>query len=177
MPRSGREHKQTRDLLRVVGPLVVGVGLVFTIIGFGSFFSSFGSFSGPPRFFWCSFVGLPLMALGASITKFAFMGAVTRYVANEVTPVGTDVFNAVARGTKGSLRDVAAAIGAGLRDGTDLPGFDPSVACPACHTANDPDARFCKGCGASLAKRPCSHCGSQPASDARFCDSCGQPLA
>mgnify|MGYP007061959899 CR=1 FL=1 len=46
MPRRNREHEQTRDLLRVVGPLVFGTGVVFTAIGFISFFAAFGSFSG-----------------------------------------------------------------------------------------------------------------------------------
>jgi hypothetical protein len=177
MPRRNRQHKQTRDFLRVIGPLVLGTGVVFALIGFGSFFSAFGSFSGPPRYFWCAFVGLPLIGVGTFITKFAYMGAVTRYMANEITPVGTDVFNTVARDTKSSIRDIAAAIGSGLRDGTDLPGADPAVACPACSTPNETNASFCKGCGASLAKRQCSHCGDEAASDARFCDSCGEPLA
>ena len=176
MPRRNSEHEQTRDLLRVVGPLVFGTGVVFTAIGFISFFAAFGSFSCPPRYFWCAFVGLPLMGLGTAISKFGFMGTVARYVANEVTPVGTDVFNTVVGDTKGSIRDVASAIGSGLRDGTERPGLPGSVDCPECTTANDADARFCKGCGASLAKRRCRHCGDEAAPDARFCDSCGEPL-
>ncbi|MGD0383318.1 MAG: hypothetical protein ABSA77_07360, partial [Thermoguttaceae bacterium] len=60
------QHSDIRDLLRVIGPLVAGVGLIFTIIGIGSFFSSFGSFE-PPRYFWCAFIGLPLLAVGGSI--------------------------------------------------------------------------------------------------------------
>lgn len=177
MARRNREHEQTRDALRVIGPLVLGAGVVFTAIGFISFFSSFGSFQ-PPRYFWCAFVGLPLMGVGSAISKFGFMGAVTRYMANEVTPVGTDVFNTVVGDTKGSIRDLAAAVGSGLRDGTEAPGSPSDVSCPSCQTANDPDARFCKGCGASLAaSRRCSSCGDEADADARFCDSCGEPLS
>ena len=109
-------HSEMRDILRVVGPVVVIAGLIFTAIGLGSFFSSFGSFQ-PPRYFWCAFVGLPLIALGGAICKFAFLGAVTRYMANEVAPVGKDVVNYMAEGTKGAVRDVAAAVGEGLRAG------------------------------------------------------------
>jgi membrane protease subunit (stomatin/prohibitin family) len=161
----------------VLGPMVLGTGLVFALIGFASFFSSFGSFSGPPRYFWCAFVGLPLTGVGMGITKFAFMGAVTRYVANEVTPVGTDVLNTVVRETKGSLREAAAAVSSGLRDGTDLPGGDTHTACPSCESANDPDARYCKNCGEPLQKPACRHCGDIPAVAARFCDNCGEPLS
>jgi len=85
------QHSDTRDFLRVLGPLVAGVGLIFTIIGIGNFFASFYSFGpgsfGLPRYFWCAFIGLPLLAVGGSICKFAFMGAVTRYIADEVAPV------------------------------------------------------------------------------------------
>lgn len=47
------EHSQTRDSLRLVGPAVVVVGMIFAAIGIGSFFSSFGGFE-PPRYFWCA---------------------------------------------------------------------------------------------------------------------------
>ena len=107
-------HTEIRDTLRVVGPAVVIVGLIFTAIGIGSFFSAFGTFE-PPRYFWCVFVGFPLMALGIAICMFAFMGAVTRYMADEAAPVGKDVVNYMAEGTKDAVRDVAAAVGEGLR--------------------------------------------------------------
>jgi len=74
---------------------------MFTIVGIGSFFSSFGSLE-PPRYFWCVFVGVPLLlAVDMGISTFVFMGAVTRYMANEVAPVGTDVVNYMAEGTRG----------------------------------------------------------------------------
>src|SRR5687767_8391831 len=110
-------HTDMRNTLRAIGPLVVIVGVIFTVIGLGSFFSSFGTFE-PPRYFWCAFVGLPLIGLGSAICKFAYLGAVTRYMANEVAPVGKDVVNYVAEGARGAVRDVAAAVGEGLRGGT-----------------------------------------------------------
>ena len=70
-------HNDIRDLLRVVGPAVLAVGVLFMIIGVGNFFASFGTFQ-PPRYFWCAFVGIPLMGVGMAICKFAFIGAVTR---------------------------------------------------------------------------------------------------
>lgn len=175
--RHRRQHEQTRSLLRTVGPFVLGTGVIFTAIGFISFFSAFGSFSGPPRYFWCAFLGMPLMGVGAAISKFGYMGAITQYVAHEVTPVGTDVLNTVVRDTKGSIRDVATAVATGLRDGTSTPGASDLLTCLQCDTGNDADARFCKACGASLARRGCSHCGEDAAADARFCDSCGEPLS
>jgi class 3 adenylate cyclase len=48
-------------------------------------------------------------------------------------------------------------------------------ACASCGTTNEDDARFCEGCGASLA-RTCGSCGVEANSTARFCRGCGAPL-
>ncbi len=47
--------------------------------------------------------------------------------------------------------------------------------CASCGTDNPSSAKFCKGCGASLA-RTCPGCGALPAADARFCNECGYAL-
>ena len=52
----------------------------------------------------------------------------------------------------------------------------PMSACPACATENTPGARFCSGCGASLAAT-CPSCGVDLPSGARFCPACGTPIA
>ena len=44
--------------------------------------------------------------------------------------------------------------------------------CPACNTENPPQARFCMGCAAPLARR-CSACGTALPEAARFCMECG----
>jgi hypothetical protein len=175
-PLSDPGHNDVRDLLRTIGPLVVGVGAIFTIIGIGSFFAAFGTFQ-PPRYFWCAFIGLPLVGVGVAICKFAFMGAVSRYIADEVAPVGKDVINYMAEGTQDAVRSVASAVGEGLRGGA--PGHEAQgIHCPKCNTANEASASFCKGCGAPLARsKPCPSCGEPNDPDARFCDHCGKALA
>jgi hypothetical protein len=170
------QHNATRTFLRVLGPGVVFVGLIFTIIGLGSFFASFGTF-GPPRYFWCAFLGLPPLGLGGAICKFAFMGAIGRYMANEVAPVGKDVANYMAGGTRGAVRTWASALGKGLRAGlTPMPV--QGVRCHKCTAENDAAANFCKSCGAALTTfTTCTRCGEHNAPDARFCDNCGHDLA
>ena len=164
-------HNNVREVLRVAGPAVLALGVVFMIIGVGSFFASFGSFE-PPRYFWCAFVGIPLMGVGGALCQFAYMGAVSRYMADEVAPVGKDVVNYMAEGTQDAVRKVAAAVGQGLRDSP-----PQGMLCPKCNTANEASANFCKGCGAPLARsRPCPGCGEANAADARFCDHCGKVL-
>jgi class 3 adenylate cyclase len=47
--------------------------------------------------------------------------------------------------------------------------------CSSCGHENRAGARFCEGCGASLA-RVCSSCGSELSATARFCDGCGHAV-
>lgn len=169
-------HYDTRKVLRVIGPIVAGVGLLLTIIGFGNALASMGEF-GPPRLMWMIFVGMPLLFVGLVLCKFAFLGAVTRYMANEVAPVGKDVVNYLAAGTKDAVRDVAAAVGEGLR-GEARPADVRILRCHKCNADNEASANFCKSCGAALAKtKPCPTCGELNDPDARFCDHCGKAVA
>jgi hypothetical protein len=110
------KHKATRSFLRVAGLLVVAVGLLFTIIGMASFFSAFGG-GGPPRLFWCCFIGMPLLFVGGAMCTFGFMGAVARYTAAEQVPVATDAISDVAEGTQDAVKAVARAVTEGVKEG------------------------------------------------------------
>ena len=101
--------------MRVAGPIVAAVGLIFTIIGMVSFFSAFGG-GGPPRLFWCCFVGMPLLFVGSVMCKFGFMGAVARYTAAEQVPVATDAITDLAEGTQGAVKTVARSIAEGVKE-------------------------------------------------------------
>jgi hypothetical protein len=147
-PQIDPRHTSTKQVLRIVGPVLAGLGLLFTIIGFGSFFSSFGSFE-PPRYFWCVFVGLPLLFVGAAVSMVAFSGSFARYYFGETTPVLKDTFNYLAEGTQGGVRTTAQAVGEGLSQG--LASGAPKATCPKCQQANDADGKFCKHCGAEMA--------------------------
>src|SRR5262245_40053283 len=116
-------HASKRRLLRTLGMAFVTLGLLFTIIGMASFFSAFGTFE-PPRYFWCAFVGLPLLFVGLVLCQFAFFGAIFRFFADESAPVGKDTFNYMAEGTQQGVRTIAKAVGEGLAVG--------SVRCPQC---------------------------------------------
>lgn len=169
------EQRPGRDALRVIGPAVLILGLALTAVGFISFFTAFGGF-GSPRFFWCAFIGIPLLGVGGMLCRVAFLGPITRYVADEVAPVGRDVVNYMAEGTRDSVRDLAAAVGEGLRSGPTAAAAT-GARCDRCGTENDGDAKFCKSCGAVLSSPlVCSDCAHENDADARFCDHCGRPL-
>lgn len=128
---------------------MVGIGLLLTIIAMADFFAAFGGF-GVPGNFWMAFVGLPLIGIGSAITKFAYLGPASRYVAGEVTP---------------TIRDTLGALGIG--GGT--------TTCASCGGSNAADATYCDDCGAPM-RRICPSCRTANAGDAKFCKSCGADL-
>jgi hypothetical protein len=86
----------------MIGPIIAGLGLLFTIIGFGSLLSSFGSHE-LPRYFWCAFIGLPLLFVGVAMSIFGFLASFTRYVSGEQVPVIKDSFDFLAEGMQAGL--------------------------------------------------------------------------
>ena len=96
-------------------------------------------------------------------------------MANEVAPVGKDVVNYMADGTRSAVRTVAAAVGEGISS-PHIQREAQVVRCVQCNEGNEASANYCKACGASLTAA-CSECGERNDPDARFCDNCGQKLA
>jgi uncharacterized membrane protein len=110
------QHQAIRGFFRVAGPITALVGLFLIIVAMVSFFSSMGSFE-PPRYFWCAFVGMPLLFVGIVMTKAGYLGAIYRYFAAEATPVATDAFNDMAEGAQPGLRAAARSITEGVEEG------------------------------------------------------------
>ena len=169
----------TRGVLRVVGPAVLGLGALLTAVGMISFFSAFGGME-PPRYFWCAFLGLPLLALGGALTQAGYVGSILRYFSGQVAPVQKDTFNYLAEGTSGGVRTLAESVGQGLAAGMGRGAVaTETTACPRCAASNPSAANFCSRCGAGLQveERTCPGCGAEVGSSARFCSRCGHGLA
>mgnify|MGYP001622929487 FL=1 len=156
------KHERTKRILKIVGPIVAAAGLILAVVGFVSFFSSFGG-DGMPSLFWCAFVGMPVFVIGLGITFTAFRREIATYHKNESAPV----INEFAEVIKPAVQSVASAVRetAAAQDAT----------CPNCGEKNDADAKFCKNCGAAL-RKVCPDCGEQNDADAKFCKSCGKSL-
>jgi hypothetical protein len=107
------QHSNARTVLRVVGPVIAAVGLLLMIVGFASLFASFGRFE-PPRFFWCAFVGMPLLFVGIGMCMFGYLGAFYRYFAGEVAPVAKDAVNYMGEGVQPGVKAVAKAVTEGI---------------------------------------------------------------
>ena len=165
-------HKGIRDVLRVVGPIVLGIGVLLTVVAFVSFFAAFGG-SGPPKYFWCGFIGLPMMALGGVMTKLGYIGKITRYMSGEISPVAKDTINYVGTESREGIKAVASAIGEGLR-GTGAGAAGTKVRCHKCNELLEENAKFCSNCGAAIVKnKECPGCRELNDPDAKFCDNCG----
>ena len=172
---SNERHEQTRDNLRTLGMVLVTVGGILTAIGMISFFTAFNSF-GTPDYFWCAFLGLPMLGVGLSLLRAGYTGAISRYVAGEVAPVAKDTINYLGKETGESVAEVAKAIGQGLAgSGVKTDKSAVVVRCHKCNYVNDLGAKFCNNCGGALLKtKPCSQCGELNDPDAKFCDNCGR---
>jgi len=113
-----------RTGLRIVGPIILAIGLLCFAAALISFFSSFGSFE-RPRLFWLGFVGLPLMFVGGVMCQYGFLGAITRFIAGETMPVATDAAKYVAEETKGAVETVAEAAAKGVVEGIEAAKTKP----------------------------------------------------
>lgn len=168
-------HSSVRTALRVIGPILAVVGLIFIVAGLVGFFSAFGRM-GPPKNAWCPFVGMPLLFVGIVLTSYGFMGKVARYQAGEIAPVAKDTFNYVAKGSSPGIQAAAVAIGQGLRQGAAGEDTD-RFQCPNCSSPQDSDAKFCDDCGTPIqTEKTCPKCNEPNDHDAKFCDNCGQEL-
>ncbi|MDI6448537.1 zinc ribbon domain-containing protein [Anaerobaca lacustris] len=166
-------HSGTRIVLRTIGPLIALVGLGLMVFGLVDFFRAFGG-SGPPRYFWCIFLGMPLLAVGGILTKLAYLGKIFRYMAGETAPPMKDTFNYMAEGTREGVKSMASALGQGLREGGFVAGSQTTVRCHKCNALVAETAKFCRWCGQAMGKsKPCPQCAEVNDPDAKFCDNCG----
>lgn len=157
------KHNATKKKLKILGFCLLAIGGIFTVIGFISFFSAFGG-NGAPRFFWCAFIGLPMLAGGAMVTTLAYKQEISRFVKNESVPVINEASEEIAP----AIRNVASAV----KDGID--GENENF-CPACGASNNEENSFCGKCGKAL-KKTCPKCGKSAPADNAFCGNCGEKL-
>lgn len=133
-------HRGSRTTLRLVGGVLALAGAVIGVIGvvrFASEFGDAGADSGPGSILMLGGGGM-MLVVGLALLNAGTIGAQSRYVADETAPaVGT-----VGRAFRGESQDSRSAEG---------PSRGAGPFCRECGVRNDADARFCDGCGSSLA--------------------------
>ncbi len=158
-------HVKARGVFRVLGPLIILVGVGCMLIAFIDFFT-LGPFE-EPKLFWLFFVAMPFLFIGFILSSLGFGATVAKYQSREYAPVAKDTFNYLAKETKSGVKEVVNAVRSG--------GSDNGITCSGCHHDNPSNANFCNGCGEKLARR-CRKCDQINVSDARFCNHCGGAL-
>lgn len=154
-----RKHAKTKKIFKIVGIIMMVIGIGCIIVGFIDFFTSVSDF-GMPKNFWLLFIGFPCTAIGGMLTLMGFRKEIMNYSMRESTPV----FNEAGKQMQPGISAIASAV-----------KNSDNVVCPACGTENDKDSAFCKKCGAALSKK-CPVCGAELDHDAAFCDKCGKKL-
>jgi len=165
------ENSKTRNVLKVVGPITLGIGVICLVIAMVDFFGVFNGDGGFPTLFFLAFIGIPLIGLGAGMTQFAFMGKIARYTAGQMAPVAKDVTNYMLDGTKESITGIVSSVANEIK----APANATPVKCPACGEVANPGAVFCDHCGRPLFK-VCAECNTKNDPDAHFCQKCGKPM-
>lgn len=153
-------HEKIKKILKIVGAILLAIGIVCSIIGLIDFFSCFGTSKMPTRFFLC-FIGFPLIAAGGGMLLFGFQRELARYNKNENVPV----FNEFGKEISPAVQHVAHSVQQGL---------DEKIVC-SCGTENDKDSAYCKKCGKQLSDT-CPYCGEAVDADSEFCNHCGKRI-
>ena len=108
-PNTAEQKRQ----LKKWGQRLLVVGGLFVAVGLGSFFSSMGTFE-PPRYFWCTFIGFPMLWFGGMLFLLAHLGTIKRFMAGEAAPVAKDTINYMGKNTKEGVSDFAEALFDGM---------------------------------------------------------------
>ena len=137
----------TRTTLRVLGVVLLLAGLVIGGLGLRDFIAEFDSMDGGPGSILRMAAGGFLCVVGLGALSAGTIGAQSRYAAGETMPT--------LKQSAAYLSDGEGIMGVGRTVDDGSPGTSGTAAtgpfCRSCGVRNDEDARFCDGCGASLA--------------------------
>ncbi|MGV3562057.1 MAG: zinc ribbon domain-containing protein [Nocardioides sp.] len=148
MTRSPYDTRRSRTVLLVVGSLLLVGGAVIAYLGGRDFFAAANMESMDPQFgsFFTMAGGAFMVIFGIGMLNAGTLGAQSRYVAGETMPTVKKSAEYLSDGQ--GIMGVGRTVDDGAAAGTQRAS---GPFCRACGTRNDEDARFCDGCGASMA--------------------------
>lgn len=158
------EHLKKKKTLKIVGFVLLGIGVVLSAIGLISFFSAFNSQGAKsPDLFWCCFIGFPLIGAGGGLLTFAFRREIAKYSKDETMPVAKEAYQDL----HPEIKDFVGMV----KDGS-----QKKIQCPKCGAMNDTDHKFCNSCGEPISNLTCPHCGESVEANDHFCPHCGKEI-
>lgn len=165
-----KNHRTAKIILRIIGFILLPIGLTLSIIGLVSFFESANSLGQQkPELFYMLFIGGPLVFIGLACLFISFMKNISSFTASQTAPVAKNVANYIIDGTSDSLSNAASKVFDKIKNN------DVKPVCPKCGEVNEIGAKFCDKCGSKLFKT-CPKCGEVNDPDSSFCRKCGNKL-
>lgn len=128
------EHRKTRSIFRIIGPVMLCIGAVCMVVAAIDFFTL--ELFEEPKNFWLFFVGMPIIFFGFVLSGLGFGGSIAKYQSREYAPVAKDTFNYLAKETTPGLQEISKALQQG-----DSP--KQTSTCNNCYEQNPFDAKFC----------------------------------
>lgn len=163
-----QQHNATKKKLRVIGIILIIVGVLCMTTGIVDFSLAFnGKEVRDPTLFFLIFLGSPIMVAGIICLIFGFKKEIGMYIKNESVPV----INEAAGDLKPAIKSVVSAVKEGL-NGEEK---QSDRVCSHCGKSNDGNHAFCSFCGKPLGKT-CPVCGAQQEYGDAFCGKCGAKL-
>ncbi len=162
-------HEKTKRTLKIVGVVLLVCGIILFVAFFIDFMLTIYETRGMPKLFVCGMIGLPMIAFGAMCLQLGNRREIGNYMKNEMTPV----INDAAYDLKPAVKAVAEAV----KETEEQPKAEEKkvTICPNCGKENQPENKFCDGCGTPLYKI-CPACGAKQEADDSFCGNCGAKL-
>jgi hypothetical protein len=137
-----------RTVFRVLGCLLAPLGVVLVVVGFYDFATVEPTFDGPPSGLFVFAGGGFMAVVGFGFLNAGFLGTAARYSAGETMPVVKDSASYLSDGE--GILGVGRTVDHGRPAGASTTGATGPF-CRSCGTRNDQEARFCDGCGQTLA--------------------------
>lgn len=157
------KHEKNKKKLKIIGFVLLILGLLFAILGFVFFFVAIDSGVFNYGAFIFGVLGMPMIGFGAMLLiGFVYRKNIYNYNIHETS----DVTNRHVEMLKPSLDTIADSFSGNKSS---------EIICPSCGEKNESDAKFCKKCGVALSKK-CPNCGEVVDYDSTFCSHCGHKL-
>ena len=158
------KHESIKKVLKVIGPIILVVGIVLfitTIINMTSMSSdTFG------MTVFTDFGGVACIGIGSICTSIGYGREIAKYGVDEYGPVAKDVH-------KDYIRPMMKETAKDIKDV--IHGDDKVIVCPSCGASNQEGSKFCDQCGKALVKT-CPSCSEVISENALYCPKCGTRL-
>ena len=167
-------YNGTAKKLRIIGILLLIIGLGCVVTGMTDFFmSTIGHGSMPTLFFLC-FVGFPFCAGGGICLTLGSQKKMNAYIASQNAEAAKDFRNYMNVETADTTAEMAGKVASSVVQAAGVEGVTMNT-CSKCGHQNPAGAKFCAKCGAIIVKK-CPYCGAENDDSAKFCNNCGKNL-